>query len=245
MRHRLAHRKLNRTSAHRKALHRNLAQSLIEHGQIRTTLVKAKDVRPFVEKIITLAIAVRSRKSSGDPAASLSARRQIHKMMGDRSIVPADHRSEYADMGNAHRKQALRMASGRRYRTGEPKGRLAFTGESVTHRLIESVAVRYEDRPGGYTRIIHLADRRVGDHSALAILQLVGDEDAPGSLTKPARSARRRRVEARYRAAAKAGRASSSDAATPTKEREIAPDEPADPPQVSEASGGDAQADTD
>ncbi|MCH7632985.1 MAG: 50S ribosomal protein L17, partial [Planctomycetes bacterium] len=76
MRHRLAHRKLNRTSAHRKALHRNLAQSLIEHGQIRTTLVKAKDVRPFVEKIITLAKAVRSCKSSGDPAASLSARRQ-------------------------------------------------------------------------------------------------------------------------------------------------------------------------
>lgn len=54
MRHALKGRKLNRTSAHRKALFANLAQALIEHEQIMTTLPKAKDLRPVVEKLITL-----------------------------------------------------------------------------------------------------------------------------------------------------------------------------------------------
>ena len=54
MRHGLSGRKLNRTSSHRKALFANLAQALIEHEQITTTLPKAKDLRPIVEKLITL-----------------------------------------------------------------------------------------------------------------------------------------------------------------------------------------------
>lgn len=54
MRHGISGRKLNRTSAHRKALFANLAQALIEHEQITTTLPKAKDLRPIVEKLITL-----------------------------------------------------------------------------------------------------------------------------------------------------------------------------------------------
>lgn len=95
------------------------------------------------------------------------------------------------------------MVSGRRHRTGDPKGRLAFTAESVTHRLIETVAARYEDRPGGYVRLIRLADRRLGDASALAILQLVGDEEAPGPLTRPGKTARRKRADARYAMAIK------------------------------------------
>jgi len=190
---------------------------LIEHGQVRTTLAKAKDVRPFVEKIITMARKARARAAANDEAGSLVARRQIHKLMGDRSIVPADHHSEYTDMSNAHRRHLLRMSTGRRYRTGDPKGRLSFTGESVTHRLIDTVAARFEDRPGGYTRIIRLADRRVGDHSPLAVLQLVGEEQAPGSLTKPARSGRHRRSDARYAAAIKAAKASSADATRPSK----------------------------
>jgi large subunit ribosomal protein L17 len=54
MRHGLSGRKLNRTSAHRKAMFANLAQALIEHEQITTTLPKAKDLRPIVEKLVTL-----------------------------------------------------------------------------------------------------------------------------------------------------------------------------------------------
>ncbi len=54
MKHNISHRKLNRTSSHRKALLMNLSNALIKHEQITTTLTKAKELRPFVEKIITL-----------------------------------------------------------------------------------------------------------------------------------------------------------------------------------------------
>ncbi len=54
MRHRMSHRGFSRTSAHRKAMFENLAASLIKHEQIRTTLPKAKDLRPIVERLITL-----------------------------------------------------------------------------------------------------------------------------------------------------------------------------------------------
>jgi large subunit ribosomal protein L17 len=118
--------------------------------------------------------------------------------LSDRAIIPAERRNDYNAMSDAHREQTLRTRSGRRHRTGEPKGRLTFTAESVTHRLIETVAPRYLDRPGGYTRVVRLPDRRVGDQSNLALLQLVGDEEAPGAITKPEKTSRRRRADARY-----------------------------------------------
>ena len=198
MRHRVHHRKLNRTSEHRKALHRNMAQSLIEHGRGTTTLAKAKNIRPFFERLGTLAVKARTRDAAGDTAGGLRARRAIHKLLGDRGMIPTEHLSTYEGMSDAARAKTMRMASGRRHRTGEPKGRLVFTAESITHRLLETVAPRYEDRPGGYTRLIRLSDRRLGDNSPLAMVQLVGDEEAPTSLTKPQKSARQRRADARY-----------------------------------------------
>lgn len=180
-------------------MQRNLAQSLFEHGQIRTTLTKAKDLRPFAERLITLA----KRAHQGN----LTARRQLHKLMGERSLIPAEHRGAYADLSDAKRRQVMIARSGRRHRTGAGKGRLDFTAESVTHRLIETVAPRYDDRAGGYTRIIRLADRRIGDSSSLAILQLLGDEQSPGSVTKPRKSARQVRADARYAAVVKASKA--------------------------------------
>lgn len=55
MRHRIAHRKLNKTASHRKAMFANMSSSLVEHEQIVTTLPKAKELRPFVEKLVSLA----------------------------------------------------------------------------------------------------------------------------------------------------------------------------------------------
>ena len=177
-------------------MQRNLAMSLFEHGRVKTTLPKAKDLRPFAERLITLA------KLAG--GGSLTARRRIHKIMGDRSLIPAEHRATYEAMSDAKRKQTMTARSGRRYRTGAAKGRLDFTAESVTHRLIQTIAPKYAERPGGYTRVIRLAERRLGDQSHLAIVQLVGDEESPGSVAKPAKSARKRRADARYAAVVKA-----------------------------------------
>lgn len=206
MRHRIHQRKLNRTSEHRKALLRNMAQNMIEHGQITTTLPKAKTLRPFVERVITLAVKTRTRAAASDDVGSLRARRRLQQLLGDRGLIPAEHREAYAAMSDARRAKTMRSASGRRYRTGEPKGRLVFTAESIMHRLIETVAVRFEDRPGGYTRLIRLAKKRLGDASPLAVLQFVGDEDAPLSLTKPAKSSRQRKADGRYALAIKAAK---------------------------------------
>ncbi len=206
MRHRIHHRGLNRTSEHRLALRRNMAQSLFEHGAITTTLPKAKNLRPFAEKLVTLAIKVHQARDAKNPAKELSARRSIHRLLSDRSLIPAEHQDTYDQMSDAARDQSIRMRSGRRYRTGEAKGRLAFTSESVMHRLIEKVAPKFVDRPGGYTRIVRLAGRRIGDGSALAMVQLVGDEQSPGALTKPEKSARRRRADARYALAVKSAK---------------------------------------
>ena len=248
MRHRIHHRKLNRTSEHRKALRRNMAQSFVEHGQVTTTLAKAKDIRPFVERLVTLAVKARARASARDDAGALRARRAIHRLLGDRGIIPQNQREAYDGMSDAARAKTLRMESGRRYRTGEPKGRLAFTAESVTHRLLESVAPRFEDRPGGYTRLIRLSTRRIGDSSQLATVQLVGEEEAPVSLTKPGRSARRRRTDARYAMAIKAAKswtsrgrsAAETDAPPPEKEPSESVEPSAEAPDTPESEAGDA-----
>ncbi len=190
MRHRMAGRKLGRTSAHRIATLRNLAQSVFEHGQVRTTLYKAKEAQPFVERLITMAKKARD----GD----LGARRRIIQVLTDRAIIPADHLEAYEEMSDAARARVLRARSGRRHRTGEARTGTPFTAESVVRRLIGTVAADYMDRAGGYTRIIKLPDSRAGDASPLAVLQLVGKEANPGSVTRPEPTARRRRVKARF-----------------------------------------------
>src|SRR3954466_12768469 len=79
MRHRIRGRQLSRDTEHRAAMRRNLVQSLFEHGKIRTTLPKAKEVRSFAEKLITLA-----RKNT------LTARRRVIAMMQNRRLVDKD-----------------------------------------------------------------------------------------------------------------------------------------------------------
>ena len=77
MRHRVGHRKLQRTSSHRAALFRNMAAALIKHEQITTTLAKAKELRPYTEKLVTLA------KKGG-----LSNRRLAHaRLLDDKQLI--------------------------------------------------------------------------------------------------------------------------------------------------------------
>lgn len=125
MRHGNRGRKLNRTWSHRKAMFSNMAAALIRHEQIVTTLPKAKDLRPIVEKLVTLA-------KRGD----LHARRTIASRLGD---------------------------------------------EAMAKKLVEVLAARYADRPGGYTRVLK-AGFRYGDNAPLAVIEFVDrDPEAKGA----------------------------------------------------------------
>ncbi|GMU23780.1 MAG: hypothetical protein AMXMBFR13_38580 [Phycisphaerae bacterium] len=196
MRHRVAGKQLSRTSEHRLALRRNMAQSLFEHGQIETTLVKAKDIRPWVERLITLA-----RKARG---GSLAARQRLIALMGDRAMIPADYQEQYEQMSDSERARVLRSRSGRRYRLGQARAGQKWTAVSIVHHLINNVAGEFEGRAGGYTRVIKLGRIHKGDSAPVAVLQLVGREESPGTVTRPEKTARQRRTERRYAAAAKA-----------------------------------------
>ena len=82
MKHRIKQRKLNRTTSHRKAMLANMAAALVKHEQIVTTLPKAKELRPFVEKLVTLA-----KKSQAKPETSLANRRIAISRMRDQEQV--------------------------------------------------------------------------------------------------------------------------------------------------------------
>ncbi len=124
MRHRMSGRKLNRKSQHRKAMFSNMAAALIKHEQIKTTLPKAKELRPIVEKLITL-----GKKGT------------LH-----------DRRRAFA----------------------------ALRDDATTAKLFETLGPRYQDRNGGYIRIIK-AGFRYGDAAPMAMIELVDrDEDAKG-----------------------------------------------------------------
>lgn len=143
MRHRVAGREMGRTSEHRLAMRRNLVSSLIEHETISTTLEKAKEVKSFAEKLITLA-----------RRGTLAARRRAISLLGDRDIV------EYEDNNPVK------------------KG-------TIIGKLFSELGPRYLDRQGGYTRIVRLSLRRLGDNGQLALLQLVGQESFKKEEAKP------------------------------------------------------------
>ena len=129
MRHGMSGRKLNRTSQHRKAMFANMSAALIKHEQIFTTLPKAKELRPIVEKMITLG-------KKGD----LAARRQLMSRLRD---------------------------------------------EDMTKKVFDVLAPRYEERQGGYIRVLK-AGFRYGDNAPMAIIEFVDrDESARGQDSGP------------------------------------------------------------
>lgn len=192
MRHNVRGRKLARTMEHRRALRRNLVQSLIEHGEIRTTLIKAKEVRAFAERLVTLAID-----------GGLAARQRAIAMLNDRAIIPPEHQEEYDRLSDAKRDKVRRSRSGRHYRVNKPRPGVKFTTDSVINRLFSEIGPRMKRRneardcSGGYTRIIRTPDRRLGDGGPVAILQFVGESDvARPKLTD--KTQRKRRAAVRY-----------------------------------------------
>ena len=116
MRHRKRGRKLNRTASHRRATLRNMATSLFRHGRIETTTAKAKELRPFAERLVTLA-------KRGD----LHARRLAARKIQDRQVLGS---------------------------------------------LFDDIGPRFAERPGGYTRILKLGNRK-GDAAEMSLIELV------------------------------------------------------------------------
>jgi large subunit ribosomal protein L17 len=131
MRHRVSHRKLGRVTEHRIAMLRNQAQALLKFERLETTVPRAKELRPFVERIIT--IAKRGIAGGDANGRSLHARRLVLRDIHDREVVS---------------------------------------------KLFDTIAPRFEARPGGYTRILRIGYRR-GDSAEVAQIELVGSEYNP------------------------------------------------------------------
>lgn len=157
MRHQKAHRKLGRTSEHRMSMLRNLAVSLINSRSERivTTLPKAKELRPFVERAITLSRKASNLEGEDTGARALHLRRQA---------------AGFFHAGNMQ----MSALTGKRGQVRPPR----TSGVAALKRLFDELGERYKDRPGGYTRIFKLG-RRAGDNAELAIIELV---DNPGEL---------------------------------------------------------------
>jgi len=157
MRHRVAHRKLGRVTEHRIAMLRNQAHALLKHERIETTMPRAKELRPFVERIIS--IAKRGVAGGAENGKSLHARRLVLRDIQDRDVVS---------------------------------------------KLFDTIAPRFESRPGGYTRILRLGYRR-GDSAEVAQIELVGSEFNPNEDAEKAEAAQKaapKGVGGRLRAAA-------------------------------------------
>ena len=182
MRHRVSHRKLGRVTEHRIAMLRNQAQALLRFERIETTVPKAKELRPFVERIIT--IAKRGIAAGDANGRSLHARRLVLRDIADRDVVS---------------------------------------------KLFDTLAPRFEARPGGYTRILRLGFRR-GDSAEVAQIELVGSEYNPNAeAEKPEKAAAKKPkgVGGRLRAAAERLRGKKADAGEGEAETETKKARPA------------------
>ena len=126
MRHLNSGRKLSRNSSHRWAMMRNMVTSLLREEKIQTTDPKAKELRRWVDRMITLG-----------KEGSLHARRQALSIIQDKAVV---------------------------------------------HKLFETIASRFQNRPGGYTRIIKIG-RRHGDAAPVSLIELVSGADDPAETT--------------------------------------------------------------
>ena len=131
MRHRVAHRKLGRVTEHRISMLRNQATALLRYEHLETTVPKAKELRPFVERIIT--IAKRGIAAGEANGKLLNARRLVMHDLQDRDVVS---------------------------------------------KLFDTVAPRFADRAGGYTRLLRVGFRK-GDSAEVAQVELVGSEFNP------------------------------------------------------------------
>jgi large subunit ribosomal protein L17 len=164
MRHRITGKQLCVKSDHRRAMLRNLAAGLFEHGQIETTLPKAKAVQRYVEKIITMA-KTKSLANRREVTSKLTDRK-VFAWIADPNVKEARKTSQFWELPAANEIEFNRY------------GELRKAPRLIEH-IFKNVAPLFKDRPGGYTRIVKLDKHRLGDASDLVLLQLVGQEGGP------------------------------------------------------------------
>jgi large subunit ribosomal protein L17 len=174
MRHRKRGRKLGRNASHRKALFRNMASQLIRSvrvdeedktgpkipGRIVTTLAKAKELRPYVEKLVTMGVR----------AAQHAQKAHEFKTTAERNTAEWKKWRESDEWNKWNQAVAPSVALRRR----------AFSilrDREAVSVLFSELAERFADRPGGYTRVVRLAQVRLGDAGRKAIIEFTGERD--------------------------------------------------------------------
>lgn len=184
---------------------RNLATSLInaQEERIITTLPKAKELRPFIEKAITLS-------------------RRAQNLEGDNTAMQAVHLRRQAAAFFHSGNHAQAASTGKRGQMRAPR----TAGVAALKRLFDELGERFKDRPGGYTRIIKLG-RREGDNAELAIIELVDNpkerlaiENAAKRAKHGAGGAKKKTTKASESKAAAGGRKAGRDKADKTYEKE-------------------------
>lgn len=174
MRHRMRGRKLGRNASHRRAMFRNMASSLIRSveideddpaapkvpGRIVTTLAKAKELRPFVERLVTMArksLVHRERAAEFENTAD----RNTEEWQSWRKSETWNRWNQAIAPEVAYRRRAFAL----------------LRDKEAVRILFSELAERFQDRPGGYTRVVRLADVRLGDAGEQALIEFVGERD--------------------------------------------------------------------
>jgi large subunit ribosomal protein L17 len=176
---------------------RNLATSLINarDERIVTTVPKAKELRPFVERVITLAKRASTLQGDDSVAQSLHLRRQAA------SFFHAGNTGQAASAGRRGQARAPRTA-----------------GVAALKRLFDDLGKRYAERPGGYTRIIRLGHRD-GDNAELAIIELVDNPHEREAAAAGSKKIKRPAASGKKKSAKTGGKAENSSAES-TKKKE-------------------------
>ena len=164
MRHGRAGRHFKRSSGQRHALYRILMTELFRHEEIMTTEAKARAIRPLAERLVT-----KARKGRADRLIDLAKQRNKTTLTAWFGAKRAEQLIELVDQGD---EKTLAAVAGQMALHARRQVLATLPDKDVAHKLVDEIAPRFAERPGGYTRMYKVGMRR-GDSSPMALLQLV------------------------------------------------------------------------